>query len=190
MCREIYTSCRPRIQLEKSKSARQSRSLVNLGFSNKIPTDVPSQDVLHTLLRIPSLDDQSLLSIHTSARSQFGKQKLHQMLWLPVHSPANLGQVGKHGLFRSFTGDLRRNQGEFLLVPSQLGVVRVKQGVESSQEFGVSVVPRRADPRFFADFCRCRVVALGGRRCKHVVPEVTSSVFVFLLFSSFSLSNL
>lgn len=73
------------------------------------------------------------------------------MLGLPMHPPADLGQVGEHGLLRSLPRHLRGNQGELLLVPGELGVVRVEQRVESVQEFGVGVIPAGPDPGFLAD---------------------------------------
>jgi hypothetical protein len=72
------------------------------------------------------------------------------MLGLPVHPPANLGQVGEHGLLRSFSRNLRRNEGELLLVTSKLGIVRVEEGVESGKEFRVGVISAGPDPGFLA----------------------------------------
>ena len=99
--------------------------------SKKRPTDIPSQNVLHALLRVPSLDDQPLVTVHTSTRSQLGEQELHDVLGLAVHALADLGQVGEHGLFGAFSVDLRRRDGELFAVTSELGIVGVKELVES-----------------------------------------------------------
>ena len=114
------------------------------------------------------------------------------MLGLPVHPSADLGQVGEHGLLRSFPGHLGRDQGELLLVTSELGVVRVEQRVESVEEFRVSVVPAGSNPGFLADLGRGRSGV--GARGKDVVAEfsfgnivVTLSVLVGLGLSDLAL---
>jgi hypothetical protein len=97
----------------------------------KTPTDIPPQDILHALLRIPSLDNQPLVTVHTSTRSQLGEQELHDVLGLTVHALADLGQVGKDRLFGTFSVDLRRRDGELFTVTSELGVVGVEELVEA-----------------------------------------------------------
>lgn len=56
------------------------------------------------------------------------------MLGLPVHTTADIGNVGKDGLFGAFSGNLGRDDGVTALLPGELGVVCVEEGEESFEK--------------------------------------------------------
>ena len=103
-------------------------------------TNVFSQDVFNVLLRISTLHDQSLLTVDRTLRSQLRVQELDDVFWLSVQSSTDIHEVGEERLFRSFTSDLRRDDGVFSLLAGEFGVVRVEKGEESREQLAVSWV--------------------------------------------------
>ena len=65
-------------------------------------TNISSKNVFDLLLLKPPLDDQSSRPVNAAIRSQLSEQELSDMLVLPLHSLANVGNVGENGLFVAF----------------------------------------------------------------------------------------
>ena len=91
----------------------------------KTPTNVLSQHILNLLIVIPPLHNQPLTTVNRPLRTQLRVQELDNVLGLTAHSPANIGNVGKHGLFRALACDLGRDHGVSAFFTGQLGVVCV-----------------------------------------------------------------
>ena len=97
-------------------------------------TDVPAQDVLDLLALETTLDDQPSRAVHGAAGTHFGEHVLDDVLRLPVHTPADLGDVGEDGLL-ALAHDLRGRDREPLAGGLQeLGVRGVQLGVEAVKE--------------------------------------------------------
>jgi hypothetical protein len=62
-------------------------------------TDVSSQNVLNLLLLKSALDDQPSRTVYGPRGAHLSKEKLDYMLGLPMHSLADLGNVGEYGFF-------------------------------------------------------------------------------------------
>ncbi len=56
------------------------------------------------------------------------------MLRVTMHPLADITQIGKESLFRSFSRDGGWDEGEFLLVSGEFGIVGVEQRVEAAKE--------------------------------------------------------
>ena len=74
-------------------------------------TDIPTEDVLDLLLLEATLDDKTAGSIDGAGGTHFGEHVLDDMLWLPVHTFADIGDVGEDRLLVSLAQDLRRQIG-------------------------------------------------------------------------------
>ena len=74
-------------------------------------TDVLPQNGLKLLLLEATLDNQPTGAIHGTRGTHFCEHVLDDMLGLPVHPLADIGDVGKDGLFVSFSQDLRGCNG-------------------------------------------------------------------------------
>lgn len=86
------------------------------------------------LLSVSSLDDESMRTIDRTTRSKFGKEESNNVLVLPVHLLANLGQVGEDGLLVSFFEHLRRGDGVSSSISIELGVLGSKDSEGSREE--------------------------------------------------------
>ena len=87
-------------------------------------TDVPTQNVFDLLLLEATFDDKTPRTVDGSGRTHFCEHVLDDMLRLPVHTFADIGDVRKDGLLVSFTKDLRRRDGVPLAGGREEGRVR------------------------------------------------------------------
>ncbi len=98
-------------------------------------TDVATQDVLDLLLLETTLDDKTSGAVDGAGRTHFRKHVLDDVLGLPVHTFANVGDVGEDRLLVAFTCELRRRDCvTFAGGGKEGGVGSVKLRVESVQE--------------------------------------------------------
>lgn len=74
-------------------------------------TDVATKDVLDLLLLEATLDDQPTGAVHGTGGTHFCEHVLDNMLGLPVHPLADVGDVGEDSLLVAFTEDLWRRDG-------------------------------------------------------------------------------
>jgi hypothetical protein len=138
-------SCRLRIRLwgqrecftGETTAAGSFAATIAIAVSPKCRlTNILSQHRLNLLLRVTTLDDQTLSSIDRTRCTQFREQELDNVLWLPVHPSANVWNVGKQSLFCTVTGYLRGCDGVASLLTSEFGVVGVQKGEEAAEELG------------------------------------------------------
>ena len=98
-------------------------------------TDIPTEDVLDLLLLEATLDDKTAGSIDGAGGTHFGEHVLDDMLWLPVHTFADIGDVGEDRLLVSLAQDLRRRDGVPLAGRGEQGGVGcVQLAVEAMEE--------------------------------------------------------
>lgn len=71
-------------------------------------TDVATEDLLDLLLLKATLDDQPTGAIHGTRGTHLREHVLDDMLGLPVHPLADVGDVGEDRLLVAFTQDLWR----------------------------------------------------------------------------------
>ena len=69
-------------------------------------TDVSTKDVLDLLLLETTLDDETAGTINGPGSTHFSEHVLYDVLRLPVHAFADVGDVGKDGLLVTLTHDL------------------------------------------------------------------------------------
>lgn len=101
-------------------------------------TDIPPQNVLQLLLLELAANDQPLATVHGTAGTQLGEQELRDVLVVPLHALANVGNVCKDGLLVSFPHDLRRrNLVALAAIAGQVGVLAPKEGEEAREKQGV-----------------------------------------------------
>ena len=92
--------------------------------SNCKLTDVSAQNVLDLLLLETTLDDKAPRAVDGAGGTHFREHVLDDMLWLPVHTFADIGDVGEDRLLVSFTEDLRGRDGVPLAGGREEGRVR------------------------------------------------------------------
>lgn len=97
-------------------------------------TDILSQHGLNLLLGVTTLDHQTLSTIDRTGCTEFREQELDDVLWLPVHPSANVGNVGKQRLLCTVTCHLRRSDRVASLLTREFGVVRVQKREEAAEE--------------------------------------------------------
>jgi hypothetical protein len=68
-------------------------------------TNVTTQDVFDLFLLKATFDDQVPVPVHTTTRSQFGKQELDHVFRLPMHFFTDLGYVRPDGPLVTFSMD-------------------------------------------------------------------------------------
>ena len=69
-------------------------------------TDVSTEDMLDLLLLETTFDDEAAGTIDGPGSTHFGEHVLNDVLRLPVHTFADVGDVGKDGLLVTLTHDL------------------------------------------------------------------------------------
>ena len=87
---------------------RQLREMKHIQSEAATLTDVMSQDVLDLLLLELASDNETTSPIDRARCTQLGKQILNGVFRWSVHTLADVGDVGEHGLLVSFSGYLRR----------------------------------------------------------------------------------
>jgi hypothetical protein len=97
-------------------------------------TDVPPQDVLHVLLRVPSLDDQSMTSVDRTGRTQLGEEEGDDVLVLTMHFLTDVRKVGEDGLLVALLEHLGRSDGVTSSVAVKFGVLRTEDSEGSGEE--------------------------------------------------------
>jgi len=90
--------------------------------------DVLAQHVLQLLRLETTLDDQTSGACGRAARTQFGEQECGDVLLGPLHTLADLWEVGENGLLIAFSHALRR--WDLVALGTSGGVVRVLLGQE------------------------------------------------------------
>ena len=68
--------------------------------------NISPQNILNLLLLKPALDDQPPAPIHASTCPQFCEYELHDVLLTPLHSLADIRNVGKDSLLIPFAETL------------------------------------------------------------------------------------
>ena len=100
-------------------------------------TDIPTEDVLDLLLLEATLDDKTAGSIDGAGGTHFGEHVLDDMLWLPVHTFADIGDVGEDRLLVAFAQDLRGRDGVPLAGRGEKGRVGCMQlAIKAMKELG------------------------------------------------------
>ena len=74
-------------------------------------TDVTTKDIFNLFLLEATFDNQTARSIHRPSRTHFCKHKLNDVLWLPMHSFANIWDIGEDRFLVSFSHDLWGSNG-------------------------------------------------------------------------------
>ena len=93
--------------------------------------------MLDLLLLEATLDDETTRAVDGTSSTHFGEHVLDDVLWLPVHTLADIGDVGEDGLLVAFTQDLRRCDCVTLAGGREEGGVgSVKLAVETMEELG------------------------------------------------------
>lgn len=86
------------------------------GLTDDVLGDVSSENVFDLLGLETTTNDKTLRTVNGTNGTQLGEKELNDVLWLTVHTLANVDNVGKDGLFGAISGDLGRDHGELLLV--------------------------------------------------------------------------
>lgn len=97
-------------------------------------TNVSPQNVLHVLLGVTTLDDESVRTIDRTTRSQLGKEERNDVLVLSVHLLANVGQVGKDRLLVTLSKHLRGSNRVASSVSVKFGVLGSKDSEGPREE--------------------------------------------------------
>ena len=98
-------------------------------------TDVSSQDVLDLRLREATTDNEAARAVDGARRTQLGEHELDSVLWLTMHTLANVSDVAEDGLLVSFSHELRRRECVALAGRVKQGGIRcVQLGVETPEE--------------------------------------------------------
>ena len=87
-------------------------------------TNVPTENVFDLLLLEATLDDKTTRTINGAGGTHFCEHVLDNMLRLPVHTFAYVGDIGEDRLLVSFTEDLRGRDGVPLAGGREEGRVR------------------------------------------------------------------
>ena len=74
-------------------------------------TDVPTQNVFDLLLLEATLDDKATGAVNGASGTHFREHVLDDVLRLPMHTSADLGDVGEDGLL-ALSHDLRGRDRE------------------------------------------------------------------------------
>lgn len=103
-------------------------------------TNVPTKDVFDLFLLEATFDNQTARSIHRPSCTHFGEHELNDMLWLSVHSFADIRDVSKDRFLVSFSHDLWGSNGVALCTGREEGGIRgVKLAIEPFEELSNSV---------------------------------------------------
>lgn len=98
-------------------------------------TDVPTQNVLDLLLLEATLDDKAPGTVHRAGGTHLREHVLNDVLRLPVHTFADVGDVCKDGLLVAVTQKLwRRNRVPLADGGEEGRVGGMKLGVEAVEE--------------------------------------------------------
>ena len=93
--------------------------------------------MLDLFLLEATLDDETTRAVDGTSGTHFGEHVLDDVLWLPVHTLADIGDVGEDGLLVAFTQDLRRRDRVTLAGGCEEGGVGcVKLAVETMEKLG------------------------------------------------------
>ena len=123
-------------------------------------TDVTTQNVLDLLLLETTLDDKAPRAVDGAGGTHFREHVLDDVLGLPVHTFADVGDVGEDGLLVAFTCELRRrNCVTFAGGGKECGVRGMELSVESVKELDI----RRVSLRLM----RLQDLNIPLRRCSH-----------------------
>ena len=117
-------------------------------LANDVLGDVSSKNVFDLLGLETTTDDETLGAVDGTNGTQLSEEELDDVLWLTVHTLANVDDVGKYGLFGTISGDLRRDHGELLLVAGEGGVLCTKRLEDAAEELLVCVIAVCALPCF------------------------------------------
>ena len=90
--------------------------------ASDVDADILLQNRLQLLVHVTTLNDQLVLSIERTLRSELAKNKAQNVLVITVHTVAVVHKVDPTRLCRSHTGNLRHRHG-VLLRRRQFGVV-------------------------------------------------------------------
>jgi hypothetical protein len=98
-------------------------------------TNVTPEHMLNLLLLEAAFDDKARRAIDRTGRTHFREHELNDVLWLPMHPLADVGDVRKNRLLVTLTRELRRRDG----VPPPCGgqkswVCCMELNVEAAEE--------------------------------------------------------
>ena len=80
-------------------------------------------------------NDQPARAVDGTGGTQLGEHELDGVLWLTMHTLANIGDVAEDGLLVSFSHELRRRECVALAGRVKQGGIRcVQLGVETPEE--------------------------------------------------------
>ena len=101
-------------------------------------TDVSTKDMFDLFLLETTLDDEAPRAVDGAGGTHFREHVLDDVLGLPVHTFADVGDVGEDGLLVAFTCELRRRNGvTFAGGSEECGVRGMKLSVESVKELDI-----------------------------------------------------
>ena len=116
--------------------------------------------MLDLFLLEATLDDETTRAVDGTSGTHFGEHVLDDVLGLPVHTFADVGDVGEDRLLVAFTCELRRRNGvTFAGGSEECGVRGMKLSVESVKELDI----RRVSLRLM----RLQEPIVPLRRCSH-----------------------
>ena len=116
--------------------------------------------MLDLLLLETTLDDKASRAVDGAGGTHFREHVLDDVLGLPVHTFADVGDVGEDGLLVAFTCELRRrNCVTFASGGEECGVRGVKLSVESVKQLDIR--------RVSLMLMRLQDVNIPLRRCSH-----------------------
>ena len=126
----------------------------------RVLTDVPTEDMLDLLLLEATLDNETAGTVDRAGGTHFREHVLDDVLGLPVHTFADVGDVGEDGLLVAFTCELRRRDGvTFAGGGEECGIRGVKLSVESVKELDIR--------RVSLMLMRLQDLNIPLRRCSH-----------------------
>ena len=74
-------------------------------------TNVTTKDIFDLFLLEATFDNQTARSIYRPSRTHLGEHKLNDVLWLSVHSFADIWDIGEDRFLVSFSHDLWGSNG-------------------------------------------------------------------------------
>jgi len=102
--------------------------------------DVLAENVFDVLLLETALEDEAIVAVNGSRRSEFSEKKLENMFRLAFEQATNLGIIGKRCLLRTGTGHLWRFHDELSGLVVEIGILLSHNGKDHVQQLIIGIV--------------------------------------------------
>lgn len=86
------------------------------GLADDVFGDVSSENVFDLLGLETTTNNETLGAVDGTDSTQLGEKELNDVLWLTVHTLADVDDVGEDGLLGAISSNLRWNHGKLLLI--------------------------------------------------------------------------